>query len=161
MRKYKLDEAEITSSTEREIDFYHNGTVGFTSAHPQHPIENLFDKDLETFWSSGRDNATEQILISFDAPCSLTRIVYEVIERDIERTQEIHVELSTDGELFRRMFVQDYVFSPSGATYEKQEIKLEARDVAQIRLTVIPNKNGVGRAKLTSLRVFAWDQVTI
>ena len=156
MRKYVLGQAEITTSSSKEIDCLQNTAVGFTSADPANPVENLFDGDLATCWSSASDDRTEQILITFDAPKSLTKIVYEVIEREFQRTQEVQIEVSVDGENFRRVFVQEYVFSPSGANYEKQDLKLEMRDVSALRLTVIPNKNGSGRAKLTSLHLFEW-----
>jgi hypothetical protein len=158
MRKYILDEAQIASSSVREIDCLANCTIGFSSEDPAHPVESLFNADLESYWSSGRADMAECIVIAFDVPQSLNRIVYEVIERSCARTQEVQIEISADGDVFHRIFIQEYVFSPTGATYEKQDIKVEARDVSYLRFGIMPNKNGSGRAKITSLRLYAWHQ---
>jgi hypothetical protein len=68
----------------------------------------------------------------------------------------MHIEVSTDGDgTFRRIFVQEFTFSPRGATFEREDLKLELVDVTHLRLTLVPNKHGAGVAKLTSLRLFA------
>ena len=84
------------------------------------------------------------------------RLVYEVEETLQERTQEVRVEVSEDGaQSYRQILVQEYNFSPRGATYQREEQRLNLHQVSQLRLTIIPNKNGSGTATLTSLRVFA------
>jgi len=95
-------------------------------------------------------------VLVFDRPQSVTRLVYAVEEAEHERTQEMHIEVSTDGGwAYRRIFVQEYTFSPRGATFELEDFRLELEDVTHLRLTVVPNKRGSGVAKLTSLRLFA------
>ena len=82
--------------------------------------------------------------------------MYTVEEAERGRTQEMHIEVSTDGgRTYRRILVQEYTFSPGGATFEREDLRLELADVTHLRLTVVPNKNGSGVAKLTSLRLFA------
>jgi hypothetical protein len=51
--------------------------------------------------------------------------------------------------------VQEYTFSPRGATYQHEEQRLNLQQVSHLRLTIVPNKNGSGTATLTSLRLFA------
>jgi hypothetical protein len=51
--------------------------------------------------------------------------------------------------------VQEYTFSPQGATYQREEQRLDLHQVSHLRLTIVPNKNGSGTATLTSFRLFA------
>ena len=95
------------------------------------------------------------MLIEFDAPQTLSRLVYEVQETRLARTQEIRVELSEDsGRTYRGILMQDYTFSPEGATLQREDLRLEASAVTHLRLTIVPNKNGSGRATLTSLHLY-------
>jgi hypothetical protein len=134
-------------------------TIEYSSEDPAHPIEGMLDEHAGpggTYWAAGQADTTEQVVFSFDRPQSITRLVYTVEEAEHERTQEIHVEVSTDGgQAYRRIFVQEYTFSPRGATFEREDLKLELVDVTHLRLTVVPNKRGSGVAKLTSLKLFA------
>jgi hypothetical protein len=61
----------------------------------------------------------EQIVVQFDQPRAISRLVYEVEEAERERTQEVRVEVSEDaGCTYRQILVQEYTFSPAGATYQ-------------------------------------------
>jgi hypothetical protein len=81
--------------------------------------------------------------------------VYEVEETERERTQEVRVEASTDGgQTYRQVLVQEYTFSPHGATFQREDLRLDLRGVDRLRLTVVPNKRGTGTATLTTLRLF-------
>ena len=84
------------------------------------------------------------------------RLVYEVEESQWERTQEIRIELSEDsGSTYRTVLNQEYTFSPRGATFQREDIRLKASMVTHLRLTVIPNKGGTGKATLVSLMLYA------
>jgi hypothetical protein len=73
-----------------------------------------------------------------------------------ERTQEVRVEVSEDGaRSYRQILVQEYNFSPAGATYQREEQRFSLGKITHLRLTIVPNKNGSGTATLTALRVFA------
>ncbi len=105
---------------------------------------------------SARPDVTEQIVVEFDQPQTVSRLVYEVEEPTRERTQEVRVEASQDGgRTYRQLLVQEYNFSPGGATYQREEQRLNLHQVSHLRLTIVPNKNGSGTATLTSLRLFA------
>jgi hypothetical protein len=98
----------------------------------------------------------EQIVVEFDQPQTISRLVYEVEEAVRERTQEVRVEVSEDGgRTYRQILVQEYSFSPGGATYQREEQRLNLHQVSHLRLTIVPSKNGSGTATLTSLRLFA------
>ena len=101
-------------------------------------------------------DSTEQLVLIFDEPQSITRLVYEVEETARERTQEITVEASTDaGRNYRSVLVQEYTFSPRGSTFQREDLRFDLHGLTQLRLTLVPNKRGSGVATLTSLRVYA------
>jgi hypothetical protein len=68
-------------------------------------------------WTGARPDTIEHIVIEFDRPQTISRLVYEVEETMRERTQEVRVEVSDDGgRSYRQILVQEYNFSPGGAT---------------------------------------------
>ena len=109
-----------------------------------------------TRWISARPDTTEHIVIEFDRPQTISRRVYVVEETMRERTQEVRVEVSEDGDRsYRQILVQEYNFSPGGATYQREDQRVNLRQVTHLRLTIVPNKSGSGTATLTTLRLFA------
>lgn len=160
LRKRQLQADKLTSAPAAgELDIASCATVAFSSEDSAHPVENLFDGSFvpgATRWISARLDATEQIVVEFDRPQTLSRLIYEVEEAERERTQEVRVEVSEDGgRLYRQILVQEYNFSPAGATYQREEQRLNLRRVSHLRLTIVPNKNGSGRATLTAVRLFS------
>jgi hypothetical protein len=108
-----------------------------------------------TRWISARPDTIEHIVVEFDQPQAISRLVYEVEEAARERTQEVRVEVSEDGgRSYRQILVQEYTFSPAGATYQREEVRFNLRQVSHLRLTIVPNKGGSGTATLTALRLF-------
>jgi F5/8 type C domain len=142
-----------------EIDIARHAVLAYTSDDPEHPIENLIDGHYGrdgTFWAGARPNTTERIVVEFDEPQSVSRMIYEVEECSRERTQEVRVEASSDGaRTYRQVLVQEYTFSPAGATFQHEEQRLSLPSITHLRLTVVPDKQGSGPAKLNSLRLFA------
>src|SRR5438874_10685867 len=107
-------------------------------------------------WASARTNATERIVLEFDRPQQISCLVYEVEECRQERTQEVRVEVSSDhGRTYRQVLVQEYTFSPQGAIFQHEELRLELPAITHLSLTIVPNKSGSGIASLTALRLFA------
>ena len=151
---------DSVSETEpgHEIDLAVDATIAYSSEDTAHPVEHLLDGQFgpgATHWCSARPDETEQIVVEFDRPRPVSRLVYEVEEAAVERTQEVHVEVSEDdGHTYRQILVQPYNFSPGGATYEREDYRLNLDRVSRLRLTIVPNKNGSGTASLTALRLF-------
>lgn len=139
------------------IDIASCATVGYSSEDPAHPIENLLDDRSGpggTRWAGAHLNATEQLIIEFDEPQAISRLVYEVEETRLERNQQVRVEVSCDaGRTYRQLLAQDYSFSPHGATFQREEVQLRVGAVTHLRLT-IAGKTGSGQATLASLRLF-------
>jgi hypothetical protein len=142
-----------------EINLARDAVVAYTSDDPDHPIENLIDGNYgrgSTFWAAAKPDTTERIVVEFDHPQSVSRMIYEVEECSRERTQEVRVEVSSDGaRTYRQVLVQEYTFSPAGATFQREEQRLNLPPITHLRLTIVPDKHGSGAAKLNSLRLFA------
>jgi hypothetical protein len=160
IRKRLMSE-ESSTPPERpgEIDIASQATLAYSSEDPDHPLEHLIDGHCgrgATRWASARPNETEHIVLEFDYPQHISRLVYEVEESRQERTQEVRVEVSSDnGRTYRQVLAQDYTFSPQGATFQQEDLRLDLPAITHLRLTIVPNKGGDGVATLTSLRLFA------
>ena len=88
-------------------------------------------------WVAAQPDSFEQIVVEFDRPQSVARLVYEVEETQQERTQEVHVEASTDGgQSYRQVLVQEYTFSPRGATFQREDLRSERPHPNRDRLRV-------------------------
>ena len=160
LRKRPLEaDAATSTGTANEVDIAGCATIAYSSEDPAHPIEHLLDGRSgpgATHWISARPDTTEHIVVEFDQLQAISRLVYDVEEAERERTQEVHVEVSEDGgRSYRQILVQEYTFSPGGATYQREEQRLDLPQVSHLRLTIVPNKNGSGTATLMTLRLFA------
>jgi hypothetical protein len=160
LRKRQLEADGATRARAAdEVDIASCATIAYSSEDPAHPVEHLVDGRAgpgATRWISARPDMIEQIVVEFDRPQTISGLVYEVEEAMRERTQEVRVEVSEDGgRTYRQILVQEYTFSPGGATYQREEQRLNLHQASHLRLTIVPNKNGSGTATLTSLRLFA------
>jgi F5/8 type C domain len=153
------EEGATPAAPTGEIDIAAHAVLGYTSEDPDHPIENLIDGRYGrggTFWAGAKPNTTERIVVEFDQPQTVSYMIYEVEEYSCERTQEVRVEASSNGaRSFRQVLVQEYTFSPAGATFQREEQRLNLPSITHLRLTIVPDKSGSGTAKLNSLRLFA------
>jgi hypothetical protein len=159
LRKRQLEAGGARSARAAdEVDITSCATIAYSSEDPAHPVEHLLDGRSgpgATRWISARPDAIEQIVVEFDRPQTISRLVYEAEEALRERTQEVRVEVSDDGgRTYRQVLVQEYTFSPRGATYQREEQRLNLNQLSHLRLTIVPNKAGSGTATLTSLRLF-------
>jgi hypothetical protein len=158
LRKRRL-EANAATSAADEIDIAGCAAIAYTSEDPAHPVDHMLDRRCGpggTRWISARPDTVEHIVVEFDRPQAISRLVYEVEEAMRERTQEVRVEAAEDGgQSYRQIMVQEYNFSPGGATYQREEQRFNLRQVTHLRLTIVPNKSGSGTATLTALRLFA------
>jgi len=159
LRKRRLEAREDEAPDSGPLDIAGLATIAYSSEDPNHPVEHLLRMPTgrgDSGWAATQADTTEQLVLEFDRPQSIGRLVYEVQEVERERTQEVHVEASTDaGRIYHRVVVQECTFSPGGARFEHEDLRLELHDLTHLRLTIVPNKRGSGAASLTSLRVFA------
>jgi hypothetical protein len=159
IRKRRLEAEAVTGTgTADEIDIVGGATIAYSSEDPAHPVEHMLDGRSgpgATRWISASPDNTERIIIEFDRPQTISRLAYEVEESRCERTQQVRAEVSDDGERsYRQLFVQEYTFSPQGATYQREEQRFDRVQATHLRLTIVPNKGGSGSATLTALRLF-------
>lgn len=130
-------------------------TVLVTSELTGHPVDNAFDGQRgpgSTRWVS--DTGGEQTLkLAFDAPQKLRSVNLEIEETSENRTQELQLAVSADGEkTWRELVRQEFNFSPTGSTFEREEWTINAEGVTHLRLQIKPDKGGRPcRASVTSL----------
>jgi hypothetical protein len=163
LRKCLIDESTAAdachSAIANELDLRSCAQVHFSSEHPLHPIDHLFDGstgEAATRWVGGRRGSPETILLVFDQPMNIGRCAFEAVEREIVRTQQVTAEyLLTGDEAYRTGFVQEFNFSPDGATHQRELIVLNLRGVCRLRFTILADKSGRGVPSLTALRLFS------
>jgi hypothetical protein len=162
LRKHLLPEHSGVRTREpshlAELDLANCATIYFSSEHPEHPLEHMLDGTAgrgATRWTGAQPNIREEIVFQFDEPQHIAHVAFEVEETQCARTQEVRAEYSTDGgRSYRQAFVQEYNFSPTGSTYQCENIGVDMRAVTHFRMVIVPNKSGSGIATLTSVRLF-------
>ena len=90
LRKRPLEADAATSGrAANEIDTVGCATVSYSSEDPAHPVEHLLDGRSgpgATRWMSARPDTIEHLVVEFDRPQTISRLVYEVEEATRERT---------------------------------------------------------------------------
>jgi hypothetical protein len=155
IRKRQLhDQMPITPPKDENLA--HRAVVAYSWEDPAFPVDHLFDgRDGPggTCWR-GREDTAELIVLEFDQAQHISRVIYEAEERQRSRTQEVHLAVSCDaGRSFDTLLIQPFNFSPAGATFQREDARFECRKATHLRLMIVPNKDGSGRASLTSLQV--------
>jgi len=159
VRKHLIeDSAAPVQRASDQIDIAGRATLAYSSEDGRFPLENILDgRDGQggASWMSARPNMIERIIVAFDKPQSISRVVFEVEETRLERTQEVRMEVSFDGERsYTQFVVQQYTFSPRGATFQHEDLRVDIKDATHVRITIMPNKSGHGRASLALLAFY-------
>src|SRR3954466_4829395 len=141
--------------TPGEIDIAAVATVLVTSEDPGHPGDHAFDQQRGpggSRWVAG-EPGEQTLILAFDAPQTICRILLEVEEPGVARTQELQLAVSGDGgQTYRELVRQEFNFSPPGTTFEREDWAVAAERVTHLRLLIKPDKGGKPcRATLTSL----------
>jgi hypothetical protein len=155
LRKQILEHPTIPSSSGDEINVPAVATVLVTSESTDHPIEHVFDGSRGpggTRWVAALPGEQTVILV-FDEPQSIRRIIMEAEEQSVSRTQELAFGVSQDGgQTYRELLRQEFNFSPTGTTFEREEWAVSADNVTHLRLSLKPDKgNQMCVATLTTL----------
>jgi hypothetical protein len=145
----------VSVALENEIEVARVASVQVSSEQNDHPIDHVFDGSRGPGGSRWiADGPGEQtVILVFDAPQTITRVVVEVEEVEVSRTQELSVSVSDDGgRTYRNLVRQEFNFSPPGTTFEREIWSVAAARVTHLRLEIKPDKGGrIGLATLTSL----------
>lgn len=98
-------------------------------------------------------------MVTFREPCRLAQVTMEVEEREVARTQEVQLAVSTDGGLtYRELVRQEFNFSPDGVTWEKETWNVPEDHVTHVKLVIKPDKGRTDcYATLSSLGL--WQRV--
>src|SRR3569833_2207639 len=140
VRKRQLTDRESPRNVlpSNEIDLVAGATILYSSESPQHPIEHLLDGRSgrgATRWVGSRPNTMQEIIIDFDHPERVRRVIFDAEEFEVERTQQITLEYSTDGgSTYHARLVQDYTFSPHGSTYQREDLVVDLAGITHVRL---------------------------
>jgi hypothetical protein len=131
LRKRPLEADAATSARDAgEINIAGCATIAYSSEDAAHPVERMLDgrsRPGATRWMSARPDTTEHMVIEFDRPQTISRLVYEVEETMRERTQEVRVEVSEDGgRSYRQILVQEYNFQPGGSHLPARRTALQS-----------------------------------
>jgi F5/8 type C domain len=145
--------APAPRATDRDIAAI--ATVLVTSEDPDHPIDYAFDGQRgpgASRWIAG-ESGEQKLILAFDAPQTIQKMLVDIDEPDISRTQEMQVSISTDGgRTYRELLRQEYTFSPPGTSHEHEEWTVNATGVSHLQVTIKPDKGGKAcRATLTTL----------
>jgi hypothetical protein len=138
-----------------EKDITAMATVLVSSEDPRHPIDYAFDDKRGPGGSRwiAEQSGEQTLILAFDTPQTIRKILVEVEEPEISRTQELAVSISQDGgQTYRELIRQEYNFSPPGTTLEHEEWSIKADAISHLQLKIKPDKSGkAGRATLTTL----------
>jgi hypothetical protein len=138
-----------------EIDIAAVATVLVTSEDPDHPVDRAFDQQRGpggSRWVAG-EPGEQTLILAFDAPQEIRRILLEVEEAEDARTQELQLAVSNDdGQTYRELVRQEFNFSLPGTIFEREDWAVTVEGVTHLRLRITPDKGGKSfRATLTSL----------
>src|SRR4051794_8742498 len=121
--------APSPAPTPGDIDMAAVATVLVTSEAPDHPVDHAFDGNGGpggSRWVAG-EPGEQTLILAFDAPQAIRRVALEVEESGVARTQELQLALSTDGgRTYREVLRQEYTFSPSRSTFEREGWAVDA-----------------------------------
>ena len=158
MRKRQIHVAQSTSSPGEDpwLDVQRLATVEFTSEEAAHPVEAALlptSSDNPGWWAA--EPGPQILRLIFDSSQSLRRIRLCFVETGTPRTQEFVLRWSADGGLsFQELVRQQWNFSPTGATQEVEDYRVQLDGVNVLELVITPDvTGGEARASLAQWRL--------
>jgi hypothetical protein len=136
------------------LDLESVAQVEVSSEHPEFPIDLALLGGERRGWRAERAGP-QTVVLKFDAPQRLHRILLRFVEEERERTQEFKLSWSDDdGRSFREVVRQQWNFSPSGSTVESEDYRVELSGVTTLKLAIDPDLGrGEALATLSELRL--------
>lgn len=128
--------------------------VVVTSEDANTPIEAALIEGSGSHWRAA-ESGEQSIFIRFDQPqdIHLVHVVFD--ETEHARVQEFALQWSNDGgRTFQPVVRQQFSFSPSGATRETENYRVNLPGLTEVRLHIVPDISGGSHvATLTKLRM--------
>lgn len=156
MRKRITSQPQLQrlSAAQQWLDLEALAQVEVTSEDAANPIESALLQCVTRGWRAGAPGE-QTVRLLFDRPHSLRLIRLVFREEDVACTQEFVLRWSPAANGTPREIVrQQYHFSPSGATEEIEEYRVELENVATLELAIIPDvSRGSACASLAELRL--------
>jgi hypothetical protein len=113
--------------------------VRASSEDHAHRIDDALSADASTHWRAA-DPGEQLIEVRFHSPRDLTRIRLVFVEEHTPRTQQVTIRWSSRrGETHGEVVRQQFNFSPSGATREIEDYRVELREVEMLQIRVTPD----------------------
>ena len=145
---------DASSEEEGWLDLESLAQVEVTSELPEFPIESALVAGRGRKWCASGPGA-QTILVKFDQPQRLRRIVLRFVEEERQRIQEFTLSSSADGgRSFREILRQQWNFSPSGSRAESEDHRVDLTGVTALKLAINPDiGQGEAPATLSELRL--------
>ena len=142
MRKRLIDTTRVQQPAGSGwLDLEELAAVEVTSEDPAHPIESAFVRGNRGGWRAGQPGE-QTIRLIFDQPRRIKRLRLEIVEPDVERTQEFVFRWSADGRSFQEIVRQQWNFNPQGSTREVEEYSVDLNGISILELIIVPDKSG-------------------
>lgn len=128
--------------------------VEITSEDAGYPIESALLPSNASGWRAAGPGK-QTIRLIFAHPQRLRRIWLSFVETELERTQEYVLRWSPgEGQSFQEIVRQQWNFSPSAATGETEDYRVDLPAVTVLELSIIPDISGkYAIASLAQLRL--------
>jgi len=128
--------------------------VEVTSEDAAHPIESGLLPGTESGWRAAQPGP-QTVRLIFDRPLRIKRLHLEFHEDELERTQQFVLRWSPDGgRSYREIVRQQFNFSPSNTTSEREDFPVDLDGVTTLELNITPDiSGGPARASLAQLRL--------
>jgi hypothetical protein len=145
---------DVETSVSNFIPVEERAHVSYSSEHPDYPVEGALTSGSLAGWRAAGPGK-QRLRIHFDEPQAIASIHLVFEESEQQRTQEFLLRWSGDrGATFHSIVRQQFCFSPTGATQEMEEYRVNLTEVTDLDLEIIPDiSNGPAVASLRTLRL--------
>jgi hypothetical protein len=142
MRKTSFDSVSLAPREQNNdawLDLDSLAEVAVTSEDPAFPIESAFTFGVSPGWRAG-GGGEQTIRLAFDTPQRIKRVWLRFEETEADRTQEFSLRWRPDLQGQSQEIVrQQWNFSPTGATTEVEDYKVDLDNVGVLELAINPD----------------------
>ena len=121
------------------LDLDQLASVQVSSEDPESPVEGALLPNEDRGWRAAEPG--EQVLrLQFSEPQSVRRVHLEFVEEEASRTQEFVLRWARAGTAgFEDVVRQQFTFSPSGATRQVEDYRVNLVEVSALELRIVPD----------------------